>query len=260
MASFTPQTLSTGGKPCSTSPPPILSHTCNWYKPVCNRKVWEAPNTHTAPHDLSALNHTNNTQKQDKKLSLSVFSKTRENVVFLRNVVFLSCFVYWIASTVFWQKNDVFWRKIHETSCFSLYWIGLRSNISKLFIKQKQCIRAITKSNFRAHTAPLFKKLKILPLPELIKYSQLKFMHNFNFNKLPFSFQEMWISNRMRNPLVHLRNSDDLYIVPHRLETLKRLPLFSFPMLWNNEENSKLNPICFQYLKCLKSRLLSNLT
>ena len=147
----------------------------------------------------------------------------------------------------------------HLLYCAIIYGSANKTTIKKLFLKQKQCIRTISKSNYRANTAPLFKILKILPLPDLIVYSQMKFMHNFSFNKLPFSFQEMWLTNRMRNPQVHLRNSEDLYIIPHRLESLKRMPLFTLPMLWNNEDISKLNPSCSHYLKGLKSRLLNNL-
>ena len=132
------------------------------------------------------------------------------------------------------------------------------TSLNKLFLKQKQVIRTITKSNYRANTAPLFKQLKILPLSALIKHSQLKFMHNFMNNKLPFSFQEMWVTNRARNPQVQLRNSANLYIIPHRFETIKRLPLFFLPTLWNGEDISKYNPIQHHYLKSLKTRLLDN--
>ena len=147
----------------------------------------------------------------------------------------------------------------HLLYCANIYGSATQTSLKKLFLKQKQSIRTITKSTYRANTAPLFKQLKILPLNELIIHSQLKFMHDFTFNKLPFSFQEMWITNRMRNPLVHLRNSDNLYIIPHRFESIKRLPLFKLPKIWNEEDMSKLNPVRPQYLKSLKSRLLNGL-
>ena len=84
-------------------------------------------------------------------------------------------------------------------------------------------------------------------------------MHNFHFNNLPFSFQEMWITNRTRNQAIILRNADDLFITPHHFESLKRLPLFTLPKLWNDEGHCKFNPIRPQYLKILKSRLLTDL-
>ncbi len=41
--------------------------------------------------------------------------------------------------------------------------------------------------NLRAHTAPLFKQQKILPIEKLIQFSSIKFMHTFHFRQLPLS-------------------------------------------------------------------------
>ncbi len=53
-------------------------------------------------------------------------------------------------------------------------------------------IRIVCNAGYREHTGPLFKRLGILPFDELIKYSQLKFMHYFHHGKLPLSFNETW--------------------------------------------------------------------
>ncbi len=83
--------------------------------------------------------------------------------------------------------------------------------IWKKFVKkQKQAIRIVSNAPFRAHTAPLFKDIKILPLDQLIEYCRIKFMHSFHFKKLPPSFNEMWKTNRERNPDRVLCNADDL--------------------------------------------------
>jgi hypothetical protein len=94
---------------------------------------------------------------------------------------------------------------------------------------QKKAIRLICNANFRAHTAPLFKEQKILPLDKLIEYSRIKFMHNFHFKQLPMSFAETWRTNAEHNPDRILRNADDLYIPAHRTEFVKRLPLPPHP-------------------------------
>ena len=147
----------------------------------------------------------------------------------------------------------------HLNYCISIYGCANKTNLSKIFLKQKQAIRIVTNSNYRANTSPLFKTLKILPLHKQITFAQTKFMHNFKFNKTPFSFNQTWITNHMRNPNLNLRNNDDFYIQPHRLESLKRLPLFQFPKLWNEcgpikHEN---NPSAF--LRSLKSKLFSEI-
>jgi exonuclease III len=147
----------------------------------------------------------------------------------------------------------------HLSYCATIYGAATKTRLQKLFIKQKQAIRTINNSAFRANTGPIFQRLQILPLPDLITFSNLKFMHNFYFNNLPFSFREMWQTNRERNPNIRLRNVDDLYVPAHRYDSLKRLPFFNFPALWNNEAQYKYTPSKFQFQKQLKSRLLNSL-
>jgi hypothetical protein len=62
-----------------------------------------------------------------------------------------------------------------------------------LVVKQKEAIRVVSHAKYRDHTNPLFKKLGILPLHDLIKYSALKFMHDFKHTCLPFSFNEFHV-------------------------------------------------------------------
>jgi hypothetical protein len=134
-----------------------------------------------------------------------------------------------------------------------------QNKLKQIEKKQKEAIRVICNAGYREHTAPLFARLKILPIDQLIELSVMKFMHSFYHNLLPFSFNEMWLTNRNRQPERELRNADQLYIPPHRFATLKRLPLFNFPTVWNAAGNDKNNPRQYVYLKLLKSRLLSNL-
>jgi hypothetical protein len=84
-------------------------------------------------------------------------------------------------------------------------------------------------------------------------------MHNYFHGKLPFSFNEIWTTNRMRNPNLELRNADNLYIPPppHNFATTKRFPLFSFPRILNEESVLKYNPAQRAYLKSVKSAMLN---
>ena len=147
----------------------------------------------------------------------------------------------------------------HLSYCSSIYGCATKTSLTKLQLKQKKAIRIISKSTYHAHTAPLFKNLKILPLENLITYSQLKFMHNFYNNNIPLSFTEMWVTNRSRNPQINLRNAENLHVPAHSFDSIKRLPLFTFPTKWNEDCISKFNPNCKQYLKLLKVKLLENL-
>ena len=76
---------------------------------------------------------------------------------------------------------------------------------------------------------------------------------NFELNL----FNEMWLTNRERNPERVLRNADDLYIPPHRVEFVKKLPNFAFPITWNSAPGNKTNPVQHLYLRELKSILLA---
>jgi hypothetical protein len=102
----------------------------------------------------------------------------------------------------------------HLAYAVKVYGCASKTILEKLVIKQKQAIRTIDNANFRAHTAPLFKKFKILPLGKLIEYSKIKFMHNFHFKQLPPSFINTWSTNIERNPERALRDANDLYKPP----------------------------------------------
>ena len=54
------------------------------------------------------------------------------------------------------------------------------SNLNDLRVKQKNAIRTITLSKYNAHTLPLFKTLKILPLDSLIYFFKLQFMSKYH--------------------------------------------------------------------------------
>jgi hypothetical protein len=147
----------------------------------------------------------------------------------------------------------------HLSYCINVYGCANLTSLNPLKLKQMAAIRIVSNAGHRDHTNPLFKQLGILPLNELLKYSILKFMHNFSHKKLPLSFHEMWITNRERNPNLALRNADNLYIPAHNYATLKRLPLFSFPKVWNEDTNLKENPSLRVYLKSVKSALLNSI-
>jgi hypothetical protein len=147
----------------------------------------------------------------------------------------------------------------HLTYCISIYGCANKTSLNKIFLKQKKAVRLITNANFRAHTAEIFSFLKILPLDKMILFSKAKFMHKFAFRRLPESFSECWLKNSERMPGRLLRNADDLYIYPHRYESIKRLPFFSFPTVWNQEDDSKLNPNAKVFQKQLKKKLLNSI-
>jgi hypothetical protein len=93
----------------------------------------------------------------------------------------------------------------HIVYCINVYGCANQTSLQKLKVKQKEAIRIISNVGYREHTNPLFKQLKILPIDKLIKFSNLKFMHNFAHGRLPLSFAEMWITNRAYYMIFHLQ-------------------------------------------------------
>ena len=114
-----------------------------------------------------------------------------------------------------------------------------QSNIKRILTLQKKAIRIVTRSNYNAHTGPLFKELAILPYDKLITEAKYKFMHSYVFNTCPTSFSNTWPLNRERIGIPNLRN-EDLFEVPHpRIEMFKQSPLYTLPVIWNELNECK---------------------
>jgi len=109
------------------------------------------------------------------------------------------------------------------------------SLLNSLYKKQKMAIRLITNSRYNSHTEPLFKKLKILPLPMLCEFFKVQFMQQFTQKFLPTAILTQWVTNVVRRDNeahVVLRNDDLLHIPPARTNATAKLPLTSFPRIW----------------------------
>ena len=147
----------------------------------------------------------------------------------------------------------------HIVYCLNIYSCANVTTLKPLKLKQKEAIRIVCNVGYREHTGPLFKRLGILPFDDLITYSQLKFMHGFSHGKLPISFNETWVLNRVRNPDLALRNAENLYVPAHHFATTKRFPLFTYPRVWNEANVIKYNPSQRVFLKYIKSAMLNSI-
>ena len=151
----------------------------------------------------------------------------------------------------------------HLTYCLPVWSCGLESSLTPLLKTQKKCIRIITNSNYNAHTAPLFKKLGILPLNELAISVKLNLMYDYQHDKLPTSFLGLWKKNheiRSVNART-LRNDNDFYIPTAKYKAIQRFPLFHFQKLWNDYGNNVLLLSSKKmFKKKIKKMLLENVT
>jgi hypothetical protein len=144
----------------------------------------------------------------------------------------------------------------HLLYCLPIYACTSQKNLTKLQKAQKKAIRIITRSNYNAHTAPLFNNLRIMPFDNLVKYSQSLLMHSIVHKYSPQALHDTWIFNFERNPDVHLRNGDDLYIPLARSEQSSKLPIFALPRLWNELPPFKLTPELSIFRPLLKEYFL----
>jgi len=141
--------------------------------------------------------------------------------------------------------------------CLNIYSCTSQTNINKILLKQKEAVRIICNENYRAHTAPLFERTKILPISKLIELAKLKFMHRYVNDQLPLSFAETWITNRQRDPTNNRRNADIFFVPPYNREIFKKFPLYTFPIAWNALDDSKYNLSYQKFVKSQKERLLA---
>ena len=77
----------------------------------------------------------------------------------------------------------------------------------RIDILQKRAIRLITLSKYNSHTAPLFKKLKLLTIKDMLALQELKFYYKLTHNELPDYFQN-WQLVRNSNyiAIIHVGN------------------------------------------------------
>jgi hypothetical protein len=133
----------------------------------------------------------------------------------------------------------------HLIYAIQLWSCTSQSLINSLFKLQKKAIRIIANAKFNAHTEPLFKQLEILPLPDLISFFNLQFMHRFIYNLLPLAFVGEWMTNERNigDNSMRLRNFDNLLIQQPNQCYLNRLPFFSLPRTWESFPSNTLKSI-----------------
>ena len=89
------------------------------------------------------------------------------------------------------------------------------SLLKPIIAKQKMAVRILSNARYNSHTEPLFKKLNILPFPQLCMFFKLQFMQQFTQKFLPVALSNMWTTNNIRRQnqaQVVLRNHDLLHI------------------------------------------------
>jgi len=98
--------------------------------------------------------------------------------------------------------------------------------IEKINILQKKAIRAITFSDYKAHSLPIFKNLEILSIKDLYRYQVSSLMWDLDHETLPSSISSYFTKIRnVHNHLTRLADTDKLSVIK---TNTKRYGLKSF--------------------------------
>jgi hypothetical protein len=136
----------------------------------------------------------------------------------------------------------------HLLYCLPIYSCTSHKNLKKLALSQKKAIRIICNAGYRDHTTPLFIKTKILPLTQLITYTQGLLTHSIVHKHSPPTLHNTWQTNYERNPERALRDAQELYVPLATSDQTKKLPYFALANNWNSLPYDKyhVNPTTFR--------------
>ena len=129
------------------------------------------------------------------------------------------------------------------------------SNLSCIFLLQKRIVRVLTNSNYRAHTAPLFSKLKILSIYQLNSFHIGKFMYSYHNQLLPPSFRNLFTTN-IEIHEYNTRNASSYRAHACRTNIKQFTILFQGPKLWNSLPEFVRGA---QTINCFRNRILKYL-
>ena len=124
------------------------------------------------------------------------------------------------------------------------YGIMVWGNYCDRLIKiQKKALRVVNLSKYNAHCDPLFKKFKVLKLPDLLKLQELKTYFKFVHSELPTYLQELPfdLNETIHNHNTRGHNKIHSNIVVH--EFAKRCLRYNIIKTVNNSPSSVINKI-----------------
>jgi hypothetical protein len=118
--------------------------------------------------------------------------------------------------------------KPYFTYCITSWGNTTKGNMNKLYILQKKILRILTKSEFYAHTEPLYKKLKIMNICDLHQY----FMGIFVYKSLNCLYPKPWNNLFKRN--LNVRLSNNLRPAYYKHKTCQFSVKYMGPKIWNS--------------------------
>jgi hypothetical protein len=116
----------------------------------------------------------------------------------------------------------------------NIIWGGAsQAALSTLICLQKRAVRLISKSEFRAHTGPIFSRLGILKLNDIHKFQVLIYMYKAKFDLLPGSIPKQ-VTPLTVSGYYNLRKDRDFLMERFRTDIRKKSIAVNGPDLWHS--------------------------
>ena len=131
--------------------------------------------------------------------------------------------------------RTIYFASIHPHMSYGILAWGNANiaSIKKVSLLQKRAVRTISRARYNSHSEPLLNQLNILNVTDLYELEILQFMQKFLNHKLPQSFNNIFTLNREIQVLHTTRQSSLLYQERCDSNFAKKLPIYSFPIIWN---------------------------
>ena len=176
------------------------------------------------------------------KRCIGILSKIRHSVTDLVLVQLYYSLIY-----PFLTYSVITWGTTYQTTLLPLITL------------QKRAVRIITFSEYNCHSSPLFQKLKILKVSDLVYLYCALFIYDYYSNKLPLIFNDFFkCINKVHQYQTRLANKISYYLPKARTNYGKFNIRFFGVKVWNSIEDSLKSEsrTCFKNL--LKDLLISN--
>ena len=110
-----------------------------------------------------------------------------------------------------------------------------QTTLLPLIILQKKAVRMITFSEYSSHSSPLFQKLKILKVSDLIYLYTALFMYDYYSNRLPLIFDNFFTSiNKVHQYQTRLASKISYYLPKARTNYGKFIIRIFGAKVWNS--------------------------
>ena len=133
------------------------------------------------------------------------------------------------------------------------------STISPLFILQKKCLRIMSFAEYNAHTNPIFIKLKILKLADLVLFNTALFMYDYHTNNLPNSFNSFFNPVNQRHSYNTRLASKATYSLPKIRTNYGKFSIrFSGAKIWNKIDESLKKLKREKFKDCMREQIINS--